>query len=563
MIKHWEPQPFDNSNLPTLMSETKLSPLICQLLLQRGITSSADTKRFFDPKLSELHDPFLMRDMYVAVGRINQAIASQEPILIYGDYDVDGVCSVSMMYHFLQKHHQDLHFYIPDRYQEGYGISMEGIHFANEHEVKLIIAIDCGIRAVEQVAFAKKLDIEMIVCDHHLPGEQLPEAIAILNPKQANCDYPYKELCGCAVAFKLAQALSITNEWPTDNYLQLLDLVAIATSCDIVPLLDENRILVHQGVPLIEKANRTGISALLKISQRTKPISVSDIVFGLGPMINAAGRLGDAKEAVYLLLSQNEEEALEQALYLHQQNEERKLLNQEMARDAIVLLEKEDDSRKSIVLFQANWHKGIVGIVASRLVDKYHKPAIVLAESAGTAVGSARSISGFDINALIGKCSDLLTTYGGHKYAAGLTLPLENVTPFKERIEELLETEQLPEPAIKYALELPLKEINFEFYEALKKFAPFGPTNRNPVFLSTSVYLHSEPKVLKESHLKFQVTNDNTKETLSCIAFNQADALPLLQEREPFDVCYNLMENNWKGIRSLQLNIKAIRRSTS
>ncbi len=560
MTRNWEPSHFDEGQLPVLQEATKLDPVFCKLLLQRGINSSKATNRFFKPELKELHDPFLMKDMYVAVGRINKAIANQEPILIYGDYDVDGVCSVAMFFSFLEEYHHSLLYYIPDRYSEGYGISMEGIHFANENEVKLIIAIDCGIRAVDQIAMANTLGMDVIVCDHHLPGSVIPEALAILNPQQTDCKYPFPSLCGCGVAFKLAQALCITNEWPAENYLNLLDFVAIATACDIVPVLDENRVLLYWGLEQMKTTKREGLIALLAISQRGNPLSVSDLVFGLGPMINAAGRLGDAKESVFLLLSKDEEEANNQAAYLHQQNENRKAIDQQTVQEAILLLEKEDNPGKSIVLFQSNWHKGIVGIVASRLVDRFQKPAIVLAESAGAAVGSARSISGFDVNALIGKCDHLLTTYGGHKYAAGLTLPVENVDPFKEEIEKILTDEEMPVPSIKYALELPLEKINFDFYEQLQQFAPFGPGNRNPVFVSKSVALYSTPRLLKKSHLQFSINSPSNNNTIKCIAFNQADSLMILQEDSPFDICYNLMENNWNGIRSLQLNIKGIKR---
>lgn len=560
MTKIWEPSHFDQGQLPTLLEATKLDPVFCKLLLQRGINEPKAANHFFHPELKELHDPFLMKDMYVAVGRINKAIANQDSILIYGDYDVDGVCSVSMFYSFLEEYHHNLLYYIPDRYNEGYGISMEGIHFANENDVKLIIAIDCGIRAVEQVKMASTLDMDVIICDHHLPGPIIPEALAILNPQQSDCNYPFPSLCGCGVAFKLAQALCTANEWPEENYLELLDFVAIATACDIVPALDENRVLLSWGLKQIKKTKREGLLALLTLSQRSDPLSVSDLVFGLGPMINAAGRLGDAKESVLLLLSKEEDEANNQAAYLHQQNENRKSIDQQTVQEAILLLENEGNLGKAILLFQSNWHKGIVGIVASRLVDRFQKPTIVLAESAGAAVGSARSISGFDVNALIGKCDHLLTTYGGHKYAAGLTLPIENITHFKNEIENILATEEMPTPKIKYALELPLEKINFEFYEQLQLFAPFGPSNRNPVFLSKSVSLYSTPRLLKKSHLQFSINAPSDSNTIKCIAFNQADSLMILQEESPFDICYNLMENNWNGIRSLQLNIKGIRR---
>lgn len=558
MMKHWEPIPYNEGQLDALKQMVDLDSAFQKLLLQRGINSPESAEQFFNPSLKNLHDPFLIKDMYVAVGRINKAIAKEEAILIYGDYDVDGVCSVSMMHDFLELHHPNLLYYIPDRYTEGYGISMEGIHFASENEVSLIIAIDCGIRAVAQAAMATTLGIDLIICDHHLPAETLPDALAILNTQQSDCNYPFPSLCGCGVAFKLAQALCISNEWPDEQYLELLDIVAIATACDIVPLLGENRILVFAGLQQIKQTKRAGLEALLHISQRGNPLTVSDLVFGLGPMINAAGRLGDAKESVLLLLSKNEEEANAQAAYLHQQNENRKAIDQQTLQEAIALLEKENENSKSIVLFQSNWHKGIVGIVASRLVERFQKPAIVLAESAGAAVGSARSIAGFDINNLIGQCEELLTTFGGHKYAAGLTLPVDNIAPFKKKIEQLLEVEDMPLPHVKYAFELPLEKIDFDFYERLQQFAPFGPGNRNPVFITRSVTLYGNPKLLKKSHLQFSIVL-SSGEGLKCIAFNQPEHLTILKEENPFDICYNLMENNWNGIRSLQLNIKDIK----
>jgi single-stranded-DNA-specific exonuclease len=560
MIKQWKHIPYNELLLDDLAQATGLDSLFCSLLLQRGISTAAQADRFFNPNIKALHDPFLMKDMYVAVGRINQAIANQEPILIYGDYDVDGVCSVAMLVSFLQEYHPHLQYYIPDRYKEGYGISMEGIHFASENDIALIIAADCGIRAVEQVKMANTLSIDVIICDHHLPGETIPDAIAILNPLQADCNYPFTSLCGCGVAFKLIQALCITNEWPAEKYQILLDFVATATACDIVPLLDENRALAYLGLQQLISGKRPGFQALLNISQRTQPLTINDLVFGLGPMINATGRLSDARESVILLLSQNEEEANYQATYLHQQNEYRKTMDQRTVQEAIALLEKEGEERRSIVLFQPNWHKGIVGIVASRLVERYQKPAIVLAESAGAVVGSARSVPGVDINDLIGKCGNLLTTFGGHQHAAGLTLPLENVSILKNQIEKLLQTIDLPVPAINYCCELNLEKIDLDFYDALQRFAPFGPGNRNPVFISRAVTLYNVPRLLKKSHLQFSI-NRSTEDHIKCIAFDQPDHLAILQEDSPFDICYNLIENNWNGIRSLQLNIKDIRRT--
>ncbi len=562
MTKLKQNAPVDAFALAELQRATGLDELFCNLLLQRGITTAAGAHQFFHPDLDHLHDPFLMKDMYTAVGRLNRALDQGQSILIYGDYDVDGVSSVAMMHSFLSDHSSQIQYYIPDRYREGYGISNEGIHFAIDHNIDLLLAIDCGIRAIDQVALAKKHGIDTIICDHHLPGNELPEALAILNPKQANCKYPYDGICGCGIGFKLIQALCMANQWPEESYYSLLDFVATATACDIVPLTGENRVLVHFGLQQLEQTQRHGFNALLQISQRGTPLSVSDLVFGLGPMINAAGRLGDARESVRLLLAQNETEANHLAVLLQHQNETRKSIDQRTVKEATELLQQESPDTKGIVLFQPQWHKGIVGIAASRLVERFRKPAVVLAESNGQAVGSARSIAGVDISHIIGQCAELLTTYGGHQHAAGLTLPIENVPALKEKVELLLQDQPPPPPTLPYTTLLPLNKIMPAFYQTLRRFAPFGPGNRNPVFLATNVELYDTPRLLKKRHLQFRVTQ-NESDPFKCIAFNQPQSLSILQEASPFNIYFNLQENNWNQQSILQLNIKRIEQTKS
>ena len=560
MKKQWLLPKTNRKELADLQKQTGLDEILCQMLIERSIKSPDDLDAFFEPKLENLYDPYLLKDMYVAVGRLNKALKSGEKILIYGDYDVDGTTSVAMLYTFLEPYHDAIDFYIPDRYKEGYGVSIQGIQYAIDHEISLIIAVDCGIRAVDQVAHAKSHNIDFIICDHHLPGSQLPNALAILNPQRLDCTYPFKGLCGCGVVFKFIQGFAIANEFAEEAVLDLLDFVAVATACDIVPLLDENRILMHFGLKNINQTTHVGFNALIRESGRKTPMTVSDLVFGLGPMINAAGRLSDAKQSVNMLLAHTEEEAGNYAKQLFYRNEERKEMDRDLVNEAekLILAMPDWESKRSFVLYQPHWHKGIVGIAASRIVDKFNRPAIILTKNEGNLVGSARSISGVDIHQAIGNCSDLLINFGGHQYAAGLTFEEKNLTEFRDRIETQLsqydETKQAPK--IKVAGELELEKINDGFFQKLRKFAPFGPANRNPVFVSRQVSDTGGSKLLKGDHLQLHITKDDSP-VYKCIAFGQGDFFYEIQ-KGPFDICYNLQENTWMNKTTLQLNIKDI-----
>ena len=560
MKKQWVLPETNEQMVADLQKQTGFDPILCSMLYHRGILSEDDIGGFLEPNLQNLHDPFLLKDMYVAVGRLNKALETGEKILIYGDYDVDGTMSVAMLYTFLEPYHEAIDYYIPDRYKEGYGISMQGIEFAIENKVELIIAIDCGIRAVEQVAHAKANGIDFIICDHHLPGKELPNAVAILNPKRLDDTYPFKELCGCGVAFKFIQGFAAANEFSEDSVIDLLDFVTVATACDIVPLLDENRILMHFGLKSINQTKHVGFRALIRESGRKSPMTVSDLVFGLGPMINAAGRLSDAKQAVKMLLAHSDEEASNYAKQLFYRNEERKEMDRELVKEAeqLILAIPDWELKRSFVLYQPHWHKGIVGIAASRLVDKFNRPTIVLTKSEGFLVGSARSISGVDIHQAIDSCADLLVNFGGHQYAAGLTLAEENLVAFQDRLEtqfsQFEETKQAPK--IKVESEIELKQVSFDFYKQLRKFAPFGPGNRNPIFVSRGVSDTGNSRVLKGDHLQLRIKKGDS-EVYKCIAFGQADYFSDIQKR-PFDICYNLQENTWKNKTTLQLNVKDI-----
>jgi len=562
MKKRWILSKTNLDQVAELQELLEIHPALCKLLVQKGMLSVKEAQEFFHPKLAQCHSPFLMKDMEKAVERLDQAITQGEQILLYGDYDVDGTTAVSLLYAFLSKQTDKLDFYIPDRYKEGYGISLAGIDYARQNGIDLMISLDCGIKAVQQIAEAKKHGIEVIICDHHLPAGNLPEAYAILDPKQKDCDYPFKELCGAGVAFKLAQAYALSQGLAEEETESLLDLLAIATACDIVPLLGENRIFTQVGLERIHQNPRLGIKVLIAQSKKNPPLTISDLVFGPGPIINAAGRLSDARQAVRLLLAEEKAVAENLAQDLGRNNELRKDFDRDMAREAGELLERQVawDQQKSIVLYQAHWHKGVVGIVASRMVDAYHKPSIVLTASGDTIVGSARSVPGFDVHQAIDQCKDLLINFGGHRYAAGLTLAPENLEKFQNRFEKVV-AENIESKSlfaeIHLAAELQLASITDRFWLQLQKFAPFGPSNRNPVFLSRFVEDAGNARLLKDKHLKFQVLQ-NGSEPLSAIAFGLGDKMDLIQGSS-FDICYTIEENTWMGRTNLQLNVKGIR----
>ncbi len=564
MKKKWVYISSDPKEVQQLHEQLKVHPIISQLLIQRGIKTFDEAKSFFRPNIQQLHDPFLMQNMDKAVQRIIKAMDNRQKILLYGDYDVDGTTCVALMYSFLSRIYSTkyLDYYIPDRYKEGYGISYKGIEYAKENGIELIIAMDCGIRAIDPISLANKYGIDTIICDHHLPSEELPNAVAILDPKQKNCNYPYKELSGCGVVFKLVQAIAQQQNYKDETWNDFFDLLVISIGSDIVQITGENRILAWLGLQQInQKKARLGVQALIEKSNKKYPISVSDLVFGGGPMLNAAGRISSAKEAVQLLLSENKEEAQEIAESLHLKNQERREHEQRITKEASEMWEATDDykNKKSIVLFQSNWHKGVIGISASKMVDKYHRPTIILTASNHLAVGSARSIPHFDIHQAITECSHLLTNFGGHKYAAGLSIKKENIKPFIKQFESIAQQHISPkdlQAEIPIATELHFNEITTSFWNILKQFAPFGPGNRRPIFCSKNVKDGGYSRIVKENHLKLSVQQEGTT-MQEGMAFNMAHLYSVIANGS-FDVCYVLEENHWNGKSNLEINVKDI-----
>jgi single-stranded-DNA-specific exonuclease len=560
MRKHWTLIPANDEEVQQLQDALHIHPVFCRLLVQRGIKSFDEAKAFFRPELSQLHDPFLMKDMAKAVARLRRAIRKKERILLYGDYDVDGTTSVALMYSFLSTRHANLDYYIPDRHKEGYGVSMQGVDYARQSAVKLIIAMDCGIQATGPVAKAKAAGIDFIICDHHLPGSGLPWAAAILDPKREDCGYPFKELSGCGVAFKLAQAFLLKNKEPQEELWQLLDLLALSIAADIVPMTGENRTLAHFGLQELNRTKRPGLKALIEQSGRPLPFSISDVVFGLAPLINAAGRLADAQQAVRLLLSGDKYVATDNARVLTHRNKLRKEYDQNILSEAKKQFEdrKGWEDLRSIVLFQENWHQGVIGIAAARMVEHFHRPAILLTESNGFAVGSARSVPGFNIYAPIKTCEDLLVNFGGHDHAAGLTMPIEAVPEFTRRFEEavrasITEEQRIPEVGVSAVLDL--KDITPRFWKVLKQFAPFGPGNHNPIFVTKNVVDSGYSRVLKENHLRLAVQQDG-EPPMYGIAFGRADAFAKISKKKPFHLAYKLEENHWQGETTLRMMVK-------
>lgn len=543
-----------------LQEQLHIHPLFCQLLAQRGITTFEAAKRFFRPEWNHLHDPLLMKDMEKAVDRLTQAIQKGEKIMLYGDYDVDGTTSIALLYSFLTKYHTNLDYYIPDRYKEGYGVSMEGIWYAHEHEVDLLITLDCGITAVDQVQRANELGIDVIICDHHLPEEKLPEAIAVLDAKRPDCNYPFKELSGCGVAFKLAQAYVEAHDLDWNQLIDLTDFLVVSIASDIVPIVDENRTLAWFGLQQLNRTQRPGLKALIDLSKRPRPLTISDIVFGLGPMINAAGRLADAHQAVRMLLSHDANVAYDYGRVLEHRNKLRKEFDQRIFQEARDLFLQDSNwrNRKSIVLYQPHWHKGVVGIVASRMVDEFHRPTIILTDSDGKVAGSARSIPGFDIHEAIGMSKKLLVTFGGHAHAAGLSLYPEDVIYFQERFEATVTTLASPEifePEIEVTAEINLAEITSAFWNILKQFAPFGPGNHNPTFVARNVQDIGYSRILTGNHLRLCIKQGDSMPFYG-VAFGRGDDFEKVGARAPFDVCFNLQENHWQDRTSLQLMVK-------
>ncbi len=560
MEKIWRLTGYDAEVARHLQEVLKIHPVFCQLLAQRKVHTFDEAKHFFRPQLSNLHPPFLMKNMDRAVDRVIQAVAQKEKILIYGDYDVDGTTSVAMLYDYLSKLHQPIDYYIPDRYREGYGISYEGIEYAIKNEVKLIITVDCGISANKTIKFAQNSGVDVIVCDHHLPKDELPPAYAILDPKQHDCPYPYKELSGCGVAFKLAQGINERLERPFSECEALLDYVVISIASDIVDITGENRILAFHGLQKLNNTERLGLKMLIKRSGKEVPLTISDIVFGIAPIINAAGRLADAQQAVRLLLANSKQAAVDLADLLERRNKIRREFDQRIGEEAKSLFQMQHKwkDRKSIVLYQPHWHKGVVGIVASRIADLYHRPTVILTESGGKIVGSARSVNGFNIHNAIQACEDLLINYGGHDFAAGLTLFPGNVLAFQDRFEAAvsgtIEDETLV-PTIEYAAILDLGEIKPKFWQILQQFAPFGPGNQNPVFVSKHVIDSGYSKVLKDQHLQLSIKQIESA-VFQGIGFGLGQYFDYVQSKKPFHIIYNIQNNRFQGHHYLQLAIK-------
>ncbi len=559
--KEWKINEADSAIVAHLEEVLKLDPFFCKLLVQRGIKTFEEAKQFFRPDISQLHDPFLMKDMEKAVIRLNRAIEFDEKILIYGDYDVDGTTSVAMMYEFLKEFHPHLEYYIPDRYKEGYGVSMEGVDYAKQNGITLIISIDCGINAIKQVEHAKTLGIDFIICDHHLPKVDIPAAIAVLDPKRPDCNYPFKELSGCGVAFKLMQAYLKHHNLPTTPLNKGLDLLAISIACDIVPIIGENRILAHFGLKKLNQQPRSGLRALVRELGREYPFSISDIVFGIGPSINAAGRMSDAKLAVQLLLATDKKVGGHLAKELKNKNDKRRVFEGEITIAAKEQVTRPNDwnTKKSIVVYDKDWHKGVIGIVAAKLVDEFHRPSIVFTESNGLIVGSARSIKGFNVHQAIQQSEELLVNFGGHQYAAGLTLNPKDLDQFKTEFEtsvsQTINKKDLV-PIQYIDAELHFSDITPKFLRILKQFAPFGPSNRRPIFASYRVVDQGHSKVLKEKHLRLDATQG--KKRFTGIGFNMNEHFEIVNN-QTFDVCYVIEENTWRGRKRIQLRLKDVK----
>lgn len=552
----------------SLSSEIKLEKSLVNLLIQRGVKTPEQANAFFQPELSHLHDPFLMKDMDIAVERIESAINKGESILVYGDYDVDGTTSVALIYTFFRKFHSNLDFYIPDRYHEGYGISRAGINYARDKRYRLIIALDCGIKANEKVIYAREQGIEFIICDHHNPGEKIPDAVAVLDPKRGDCHYPFNELSGCGVGFKLIQAYSLRNNIPFEELVPYLDLVAVSIASDIVPLTGENRVMAYYGLKQLNENPRTGLRTIIDLAGiAEKKITIEDIVYKIGPRINAAGRIESGKSAVNLLISGEEKEARIMGEKVDKYNDARRNIDSNITQEALAMIEQDPKlvSSKATVLFNPKWHKGVIGIVASRLIDYYYRPTVILTESNGFATGSARSVFGYDLYQAVDACSDLLENFGGHKYAAGLTMKLENISEFRKRFEkyvaDTIDADQQI-PVIEIDTEINLNDITPDFYSKLNQFEPFGPENMAPVFLTENVVDNGtgKPVGTKGDHLKLNLIQEaDPYKVYPAIAFQQGSRFPGIKNGNAFDICYSIEENEFMGRVNLQLNIKDIK----
>lgn len=549
-----------------LAEKIGMNPILTQLLLERGITTESAAKRFFRPQLADLINPFLMKDMDIAVDRLNDAMGRKERILVYGDYDVDGCTAVALVYKFLQQFYSNIEYYIPDRYEEGYGVSRKGIDYAKQQGVKLIIILDCGIKAINEIAYAKEQGIDFIICDHHVPDEVMPPAVAILNPKRTDDSYPFKHLCGCGVGFKFMQAFAKNNSIPFSRLIPLLDLCAVSIAADIVPVVDENRILAYHGLKQLNQNPSIGLKAIIDIcGLNGRELSMSDIVFKIGPRINASGRMENGKESVDLLVEKDFSTALSQAKHINEYNEQRKDIDKQMTEEANIIVSKLENQRhqSSIVLYDENWKKGVIGIVASRLTEIYFRPTVVLTRDGEFATGSARSVMGFDVYAAIKSCRDLLVNFGGHTYAAGLTLRWDDIPEFRRRFQEFVDEHIMPEQQeanINVDAIIDFKDISKRLYNDLKRFSPFGPGNTKPLFCTKAVYDYGTSKVVgrEQEHIKLELVDSKSSTVVNGIAFGQSAAARYIKSKRSFDIVYTIEDNVFKR-NQVQLQIEDIR----
>ena len=561
--KRWTYLEADEDVVNELQKQLNIHPVLCKLLVLRNIKTFEDAKDFFRPSLDKLHDPFLMKDMEIAISRIETAIKNNEHILIYGDYDVDGTTAVSLVYSFFKEIYDKVAYYIPDRYTEGYGISFQGIDFAADNNITLIIALDCGIKAHDKVDYANEKGIDFIICDHHLPGDTLPNAVAILDPKRNDCTYPFDELSGCGIGFKLIQAFASKNDVLTEKIYEQLDLVAVSIASDLVPITGENRILAKFGVDKVNTNPRAGFKALMSELKLTRILDITDLVFIIGPRINAAGRIAHGSEAVTLLIEEDYDKAIEKTKKVQQNNTDRKTLDKDITEEAFAMIDSNDVliNKKSTVLYQEHWHKGVIGIVASRLIEKYHRPTIILASANGKAVGSGRSVPGFDLHSAIDACSEHLVQFGGHKYAAGMTIELDKIDDFTNAFDKIVNDRILDEqliPQIEVDAELELTDINEKFFNILEQMGPFGPGNMRPNFVTKDVYDTGYSKILNGNHLKLNILKDG-QDPRNGVGFGMGNYMKIVQANETFDICYQLYANVWNGQTKIEFKLKDLR----
>ena len=543
-----------------------MSPILTRLLVARGITTESAAKRFFRPQLADLINPFLMKDMDVAVDRLNDAIGRKERIMVYGDYDVDGCTAVALVYKFLQQFYSNIEYYIPDRYDEGYGVSTKGVDYAAEKGVKLIIILDCGIKAIDEIAYAKQKGIDFIICDHHVPDEVMPDAVAILNPKRPDDAYPFKNLCGCGVGFKLMQAFAKSNNIPFSRLIPLLDFCAVSIAADIVPVTDENRILAFHGLKQLNQNPNIGLKAIIDVcGLQGRDISMSDIIFKIGPRINASGRMENGKMSVELLVEKDYVSALQEAQRIDEYNEQRRDIDKQMTEEANQIVSRLESQKhhSSIVLYDENWKKGVIGIVASRLTEIYFRPTVVICRDGDLATGSARSVTGFDIYAAVKSCRDLLINFGGHTYASGLTLKWKDVPEFRRRFHEYVDAHILPEqtePILNIDEQIDFKDITKRLHNDLKRFAPFGPCNPKPVFSTMHVYDYGTSKVVgrEQEHIKLELVDSKSSNVINGIAFGQSAVAKYIKSKRSFSIAYTIEENIYKR-GNMQLQIEDIR----